>query len=480
MKRLFPVLLLLLLVAGCRSAAETQMTAATPSPEAIAISATAVPTSTQPPSAAATATASQIFVPLAGGQSGTVATPDQEAADPALTDPPPPTATVPPTATPEPPFPRYDGPPIPPEMVGVQIYLHRQDMRDIVRHLAALDAGWVKVQVSWKLYEPRPGEYDAERFGELDRLVEAAASNGVDLLIGVSKAPEWSRPTTEEDGPPSDYAQFEAFTRYLATRYTGRVAAYELWNEPNLRREWNGAPLDPALLVELTRRGAAGIRSVDPAAQIISAAPATTGINDGVAAVDDRVYLRGMLEAGVAEVVDGVGVDPYGWANPPEASYSDAESVAPSHNEHPSFFYRDTMEQYRALLEEFGAGDWPLWATEFGWGTFDGMLTDQGDPAAPPAGAEFMANVTEWEQAEYILGAYELATGWPWTGPLFLWNLNFAPGIGPAFSESGYSILRQDGIRARGTGRWRRGGRSQGWPRSCLLVALHCGLKPRS
>ncbi len=331
-------------------------------------------------------------------------------------------------------------------MVGVQIYLHRQDMRDIVRHLAALDAGWVKVQVSWKLYEPRPGEYDAERFGELDRLVEAAANNGVELLIGVSKAPEWSRPTTEEDGPPSDYAQFEAFTRYLATRYTGRVAAYELWNEPNLRREWNGASLDPALLVELTRRGAAGIRAVDPAAQIISAAPATTGINDGVAAVDDRVYLRGMLEAGVAEVVDGVGVHPYGWANPPEASYSDAESVAPSHNEHPSFFFRDTMEQYRALLEEFGAGDRPLWATEFGWGTFDGMLTDQGDPAAPPAGAEFMANVTEWEQAEYILGAYELATGWAWTGPLFLWNLNFAPGIGPAFSESGYSILRQDGI----------------------------------
>jgi hypothetical protein len=435
--------LLLMTVSACRSVAgpaPMPMTpTAVPSQTAAPTVGTIVPTvaPTAVPTAVATA---QVFLPLTGGPANATPAPGPEAA--VL-----PTGTLPPTISPTPAYPRYTGPPLDRDDLGIQIYLHRQDMRDIVRHLAALDVGWVKTQVSWKLHEPRPGEYSEELFGELDRLVDAAANNNVRLLLSVSKAPEWSRPTTDEDGPPSDYAEFERFMAYLARRYQGRVAAYELWNEPNLRREWNGAPLDPALLVELTRRGAAGVRSADPGALIISAGPATTGINDGVSAVDDRVYLRGMLAAGVAEVVDGVGVHPYGWANPPGAGAADAVQKAPSHNNHPSFFFNDTMQDYRALLVEFGAEDRPLWATEFGWGSFENLTTDSGAPAAPPAGAEFMDNVSEWDQAVYILDAFALAHDWPWAGPMFLWNLNFAPGIGSAFSESGYSILRTDAER---------------------------------
>jgi hypothetical protein len=80
-----------------------------------------------------------------------------------------------------------------------------------------------------------------------------------------------------------------------------------------------------------------------------------------------------------------------------------------------------------------------LWLTEFGWGSFDGF------GAPPPAGAEFMSHVSEWEQAQYTLAAYEMAHNWDGVGPLFLWNLNFAPTLGPKRSESGYSVLRPDG-----------------------------------
>ncbi|MEJ2747158.1 MAG: hypothetical protein P8183_04475, partial [Anaerolineae bacterium] len=94
---------------------------------------------------------------------------------------------------------------------------------------------------------------------------------------------------------------------------------------------------------------------------------------------------------------------------------------------------------YTNLLAEFGLADVPIWVTEFGWGSFDGF------DAPPPAGAEFMANVTEWQQAVYILRAYELANEWKEVGPMFLWNLNFGPLLGRQFSESGYSVLRPDG-----------------------------------
>ncbi len=56
-----------------------------------------------------------------------------------------------------------------------------------------------------------------------------------------------------------------------------------------------------------------------------------------------------------------------------------------------------------------------------------------------------MVNNSEWQQAEYILRAFELANEWDFIGPMILWNLNFAPTLGNQFSESGYSLLRPDG-----------------------------------
>lgn len=422
----------------------------------------AAPTATLPPTPAAEPTTddrppttdvamaaptSQVFIPAAPG--GAVA-PEPTVAVEAYPSLPRPTETIAPptpvvpTATPEPDYPVYTGPPLDRDDIAIQIYLHRQDVRDLLRHLEALDAGWVKVQVSWKLHEPRPGEYSEELFGELDRLVAGANGQSVKVLLSVSKAPEWSRTVTEMDGPPADYGQFEAFMHYLATRYAGQVAAYELWNEPNLQREWNGTALSAADFVELMRRGAAGVRLADPAALIISGAPATTGINDGVNAIDDRVYFGAMLAAGVAGIVDGVGVHPYGWANPPDSRAADATQVSSSHNNHPSFFFADTLEDYHAMLVAAGAAGTQLWPTEFGWGTFEGIVTEDGAPAAPPPGSEFMADNSEWEQAVYTLRAYAMAHEREWVGPMFLWNLNFTAALGPEFQEVGYSLLRFD------------------------------------
>ena len=349
------------------------------------------------------------------------------------------TATTAPVASPTLAFPHYDGPPLNADEIGVQIHLHREDVDAIFAHLRALKVGWVKVQVSWKIYEPARGRYDEERFAEVDALVDRAEAASIKVLLSVAKAPEWSRRTAEMDGPPQDPADFEAFMRVLASRYRGRVEAYELWNEPNLRREWNGPPLSARALVALIRAGANGVHEGDADALLISGAPATTGINDGIIAIDDRLFLREMLAAGVGDIVDGVGVHPYGWANPAGASAADPTPAAPTHNDHPSFFFADTLRDYRTLLEDTGYGHLPLWATEAGWGSAEGM----GVP--PPGGATFMVHVSERQQALYTLSALEMAQRREGVGPVFLWNLNFAPTFGPDFSESFYSLLRPNG-----------------------------------
>ena len=88
-----------------------------------------------------------------------------------------------------------------------------------------------------------------------------------------------------------------------------------------------------------------------------------------------------MLAAGVGDHVDAIGVHPYGWANPPDSSVAEPDPNVPSHNNHPSFFFADTMNDYAALLGEYGVAK-PLWVTEFGWGTFQGIQDDGGDPAS--------------------------------------------------------------------------------------------------
>lgn len=401
-------LFILLWLAACQRAA----------PEAEVFTATAVLATPRPQTATSTATAVASKLPSVSA-----------------------TASQTPSATPTPAYPVYDGPPLRRDLLGIQIHLRDEDQDDLFNHLHELGVGWVKVQISWKLYEPEPNQYHAERFAELDRFVSRANASGIQVLLGVSKAPEWSRPTTEMDGPPSDFALYERFMRNLASRYQGQVAAYELWNEPNLQREWNGFALGGAEFVRLLQAGVNGVRAVDGTVLLIAGAPAVTGIDDGVTAVADRRFLEQMLSAGVADLVDGLGVHPYGFANPPDSSVTNpASTFAPSHNNHPTFFFADTLADYAALMQNAGVS-LPLWATEFSWGSFQNVAD------SAPVGAEFMNDVDEWQQAEYTLRAFQMAQEQALGGPLILWNLNFGPLLGGQFAESGYSILRPDGTK---------------------------------
>ena len=125
----------------------------------------------------------------------------------------------------------------------------------------------------------------------------------------------------------------------------------------------------------------------------------------------------------MAEFVDGFGIHPYGWANPTNSRVSAPAEFVPSHNNHPSFFYLDTLENYRQILLNNGLDPdlQPFWATEFGWPTVAGF------DAPPPLGAEFFDNVNLEQQARYTLDALAFAAEVPWLKTQILWNLNFAP-----------------------------------------------------
>jgi hypothetical protein len=202
----------------------------------------------------------------------------------------------------------------------------------------------------------------------------------------------------------------------LAARYKGKVKAIEVWNEQNLWYEWGHEPLDPGRYMELLCRAYGAIKGADPSMSVIAGALTPTGVNDGSTAIDDVAYLQRMYATGrLQRCSDGIGAHPSGYNNPPDAKYGYSNPAEPSFKNHPSFFFRDTMERYRAVMVANGDSGKRVWPTEFGWAS----------TSNPVAGYEYARDNTTEEQAQFLVKAYQMAKSWGWVGPMFLWNLNF-------------------------------------------------------
>jgi hypothetical protein len=275
---------------------------------------------------------------------------------------------------------------------------------------------WVKFQVPWKDFEGSKGNRD---FGGLDGIVNTLNGAGLNVLMSVVKAPNWSRPGNTDfsvEGPPANPQDYADFVGALAGHFKGRVKAIEVWNEQNLWYEWGHEPLDPGRYMELLCRAYAAIKGADPTMSVIAGALTPTGVNDGSTAIDDVAYLQRMYATGrLQRCSDGIGAHPSGYNNPPDAKFGYSNPAEPSFKNHPSFFFRDTMERYRNVMVANGDSGKRVWPTEFGWAS----------TANPIAGYEYARDNTPEEQAQYLVQAYQMAKNWGWVGPMFLWNLNF-------------------------------------------------------
>jgi hypothetical protein len=191
-----------------------------------------------------------------------------------------------------------------------------------------------------------------------------------------------------------------AYCGTVAGRYAGRIAAYQVWNEPNLSREWGSRPPDAAAYSGLLRACAEAIRAADPAAIVISAGLAPTGTNDDSARPDD-VFLQQMYDAGFQQWADVVGMHAPGYSAP-DLSPDDAERQGRQR-----FFTFRRVEDLRRVMVANGDAARQAAILEVGWTT---------DPGTNPAYAWFA--VDEDTQARYMVEAYRYAAQhWrPWVG----------------------------------------------------------------
>ncbi|HEV2125866.1 MAG TPA: hypothetical protein VGW38_24175 [Chloroflexota bacterium] len=316
---------------------------------------------------------------------------------------------------------------------GMQAHLYYQDVPSALGLVQNAGFGWVKQQVRWSAVEIELGRYD---WAPLDQIVVNAASRGVKVLFSVVTAPSWSRSAGGVDGPPDDYVLFGNFLSELASRYQGRVQAYEVWNEQNFSREWGGGRLNAGEYVELLKVAYPAIKAADPAAVVISGAPTPTGFNDPAVAIDDVLYLQQMYayQGGILRTVsDAIGAHAGGFNNPPD-DWTDVQTD-PSTNfkGHPSFYFR-RIEQLRDVMVANGDAGKKMWLTEFGWSTYN---------LAP--GYEYGADNTEQEQAAFLVRAFEIGRNYGWVDGMFVWNLNFQQMVPATDEKFPFGIVRPDG-----------------------------------
>ena len=214
-----------------------------------------------------------------------------------------------------------------------------------VRRWPDIPAGSLRLwdsRVAWANLEPRQGRWD---FSRLDEFVSWAESRRMEILLPLGVTPRWASARPDEAGAygaglaaePANIEHWRNYVRTVAERYRGRVGAYEIWNEANIKNFYSGS-IDT--LAQLTIAAAEEIRRADPAARIV--APSGVGL-------DSRVeWPSQILAAGVASVVQAASFHIYHGAAPPESMI-------------------DPLRKLKAFNKAAGFDAMPMWNTEFGY-----------------------------------------------------------------------------------------------------------------
>jgi hypothetical protein len=222
---------------------------------------------------------------------------------------------------------------------------------------------------------------------------------------------------------------FATFAKAAVTRYDALgVHDWEIWNEPNNAEFWQPSA-DVQGYAALIEAAYPAIHTIDPSAVVISGGLAPEATGDGnIAPVS---FISQLYDAGAGSSFDAVGFHPYSFPTPPSYNvpWNAWQQMA------------NTSPSVRSVMIAHGDSSKQIWMTEYGAPT--------GGPGdvATLQDYDLMGNpdhVREDLQATLIADAVNLAQGYSWAGPLFIYSYK---DIGTSWDtpENFYGILHFDG-----------------------------------
>ena len=186
--------------------------------------------------------------------------------------------------------------------------------------MVRIETGWPAPNTS-----TRPPGFDARNpadphydFTSTDAAIRAAARQGLRVLLTFTGAPRWAEgPHLPAGAAPGSWrpvpSALKDFGAALATRYSGRfpdplnpgqtlprVAAFQVWNEPNLSLylspQWShGRAVAPVLYRQMLNAFYAGVKSVGSRALVVTAGTAPFGDPPGGQRIPPVVFWRDLL-----------------------------------------------------------------------------------------------------------------------------------------------------------------------------------------
>lgn len=292
---------------------------------------------------------------------------------------------------------------------GIQINGCDHDVPAALQVVKRMGLTWVKQQARWADIEKSRGNFD---WSCLDRVIPAAASAGFKVLISVTTSPAFSRQPYADlmhptNGRPEDFRDLALFLANLIARYPKQIHAIEVWNEPNLMREW-GDVIDGGVYAQMLAAAYGVIKYLDPEIMVIAAGLAPAGFTDVWDAMDDMVFLRGFLDYQGEQYADCIGAH----ANGPEGSV-DIDTI--------STRYFELAGRAR-----------PICVTEFGYA----LPVDN----QAPEGFSWIMSHTAERQSHVLADGLRWARQAGFVRLVILWNLNFdGPHTDP---NAPYALLR--------------------------------------
>ncbi len=269
-------------------------------------------------------------------------------------------------------------------------------------------AGMVRVDLGWaSLEQEGKGEYSKWYLGKVDHVVAEAEERGIEVLFTFWETPCWASTAPESlkqgcEGawwdravqryPPADAGDYAEALAFMVRRYGDRVAAWELWNEPNHPHYFKAAD-QVGSYAELVKAAYPVAKAADPDATIIA----------GSLADADFEFTRALLDRGVGGSFDAWSVHPY------------SEDRSPLHPGIPGWTKKSFAAGVPAVRDTLLAHgqDTPIWLTEFGWST----CSVRGDRAA------YHNCVDPSTQAEWLREAFLYMRTWDYVPVGVSYNL---------------------------------------------------------
>jgi hypothetical protein len=271
---------------------------------------------------------------------------------------------------------------------------------------------WMKVQLVYSVGLD-PGAFADE--------IQAAKGAGFKILLSIL-------------GNPNELANgggayIEAYTNFLAGVAGYGPDAIEVWNEPNIDREWPRGQISGANYAAMLGQAYQKIKSVNSGVLVISAAPAPTGAEAAFPGqvVNDDNWFRQLWEAGGANMMDCVGVHYNEGVVPPSQTSGDPRDNFPTR------YFWTMISRY----DNITGGSKPLCFTELGYVSPEGY-----GPIAP--NFAWGANTTVAQQSAWLAESIALASRSGRVRMLIVWNVDFTryDGNDP---QGGYAMVRPGG-----------------------------------